>query len=131
MNLTNKRALVTGGTKGIGAAIAIDLARQGCDIAINGRHDDESAAEVDREVKAAGRKCIKIIGDVARPTDAERAVREAAEKLGGLDVLIHSAGGASLGTIEQCPPEQWMATFDVHVHAAYHVCRTALPIMRK
>jgi NAD(P)-dependent dehydrogenase (short-subunit alcohol dehydrogenase family) len=131
MKLTNKRALVTGGTKGIGAAIAIDLARQGCDIAINGRHDDESAAEVDLEVQAAGRKCVKILGDVARPADAERAVREAAEKLGGLDVLIHSAGGASLGTIEQCPPEQWMATFDVHVHAAYHVCRAALPIMRK
>jgi NAD(P)-dependent dehydrogenase (short-subunit alcohol dehydrogenase family) len=131
MKLTNKRALVTGGTKGIGAAIAIDLARQGCDVVINGRHDDESAAEVDREVQAAGRRCIKIIGDVARPADAERSVREAAEKLGGLDVLIHSAGGASPGTIEQCPPEQWMAAFDVHVHATYHVCRTALPIMRK
>src|SRR5690348_10813603 len=99
MNLANKRALVTGGTKGIGAAIAIDLARQGCDVAINGRHDDDSAADVARAVEAAGRGCVRIVADVARSNDAEFTVREAAKALGGIDVLIHSAGGASLGTI--------------------------------
>jgi 3-oxoacyl-[acyl-carrier protein] reductase len=131
MKLANKCALVTGGTKGIGAAIAIDLARQGCDVAINGRSDDDSAAEVRGAIEATGRKCVTVVGDVARPEDNGRMVRDAAHNLGGLDVLVHSAGGASLGTIEQCSPEQWLATFDVHVHAAYHLCRAALPIMRK
>jgi 3-oxoacyl-[acyl-carrier protein] reductase len=131
MNLTNKRALITGGTKGIGAAIAIDLAQQGCEVAINGRHDDESAAEVRRAVEAAGRKCYLVLGDVAQPAGVERMVLEATSKLGGLDVVVHSAGGASLGTVEQCSPEQWLATFDVHVHAAYHLCRAVLPTMRK
>jgi 3-oxoacyl-[acyl-carrier protein] reductase len=131
MELTNKRAFITGSTKGIGAAIAIDLARQGCDVAINGRFDDEAAAEVRAAVAATGRKCVTIVADVARPEDAERSVREAAAALGGLDILVHSAGGPSWGNIEECTPEQWHATFDIHVHAAYYLTRAALPLLRK
>jgi 3-oxoacyl-[acyl-carrier protein] reductase len=131
MQLSNKRALVTGGTKGIGAAIAIDLAQQGCDVVINGRHNDASAAEVRDTITSLGRKCLVVLADVARPDEVRQMVREAESALGGLDVVVHSAGGASLGTIDQCSPEQWLATFDVHVHAAYHLCRSALPGMRK
>jgi NAD(P)-dependent dehydrogenase (short-subunit alcohol dehydrogenase family) len=131
MNLTGKRALVTGGTRGIGAAIAIDLARQGCDVATNGRNDDESAAAVRQAISSTGRKCITLVADVARPDEVERIVRETESGLGGLDVLVHAAGGPSYGTIDECSPEQWKATFDVHVHAAYFLCRRTLPIMRK
>jgi NAD(P)-dependent dehydrogenase (short-subunit alcohol dehydrogenase family) len=131
MNLTGKRALISGGTKGIGAAIAIDLARQGCDVVINGRSDDESAAAVRQAVANCGRKCLTVIGDVARPDDVDRLVRETESGLGGLDILIHSAGGPAFGTIDDVAPEQWKAAFDVHVHAAYFLCRRALPIMRK
>ena len=131
MNLSGKRALITGGTKGIGAAIAIDLARQGCDVAINGRADDEQAALVKQLVAGAGRRCIMTVGNVAHPDDALRCVREASEGLGGLDILVHSAGGPSWGTIDECPPDQWKETFDVHVHAAYFLSRHALPLMRK
>jgi NAD(P)-dependent dehydrogenase (short-subunit alcohol dehydrogenase family) len=131
MILTGKRALITGGTKGIGAAIAIDLARQGCDVATNGRHDDASMAAVRRQVEAAGRKCISVIADVSKPEDIDRLVGDAEAGLGGLDILVHSAGGPSLGRIDDCSPEQWKETFDVHVHAAYFLCRRALPTMRK
>jgi NAD(P)-dependent dehydrogenase (short-subunit alcohol dehydrogenase family) len=131
MDLKGKRALITGGTKGIGAAIAIDLAHHGCDVAINGRHEDASAVEVRRAVEAAGQKCVLIVGDVGRQTDADQVVDQAIAALGGLDILVHSAGGASLGRIEDCLPEQWMATFEVHVHAAYFLCRRALPALRK
>lgn len=131
MQLTDKRALITGGTKGIGAAIAIDLAQHGCDVAINGRYDDSSATQVRDAIIALGRKCYIIVADVAQPQEVHQMVQEAQTALGGLDIVIHSAGGASLGTIDQCSPEQWMATFDVHVHAAYHLCRAALPGMRK
>jgi 3-oxoacyl-[acyl-carrier protein] reductase len=131
MDLDRKRAFITGGTKGIGAAIAIDLARQGCDVAINGRYDDESTAEVRKTIAAAGRKCATIVADVARPEQAECSVREAAAALGGLDILIHSAGGPALGNIDQCSPELWHAAFDVHVHAAYYLSRAALPLLRQ
>jgi NAD(P)-dependent dehydrogenase (short-subunit alcohol dehydrogenase family) len=126
-----KRALVTGGTKGIGAAIAIDLARQGCDVAINGRHDDAPMAAVRRAVEATGRKCVSIIADVKQSEDVDRLVGETETTLGGLDILVHSAGGPSLGRIDDCSPEQWKDAFDVHVHAAYFLCRRALPTMRK
>jgi NAD(P)-dependent dehydrogenase (short-subunit alcohol dehydrogenase family) len=131
MNLSGKRALITGGTKGIGAAIAIDLARQGCDVAINGRNEDDATAAVKQAVATAGRKCVTVIADVARPDEVERIVRDAEAGLGGLDILVHSAGGPSFGTIDEVTPEQWKATFDVHVHAAYFLCRRALPIIRK
>jgi NAD(P)-dependent dehydrogenase (short-subunit alcohol dehydrogenase family) len=131
MNLAGKRALITGGTKGIGAAIAIDLAREGCDVAINGRHDDASATAVRQAIAATGRKCVSIVADVARPEDIDRLVREAEAGLGGLDILVHAAGGPSLGKIDDCSPEQWKETFDVHVHAAYYLCRRALPTLRK
>jgi NAD(P)-dependent dehydrogenase (short-subunit alcohol dehydrogenase family) len=131
MQLTKKRALITGGTKGIGAAIAIDLAHQGCDVVINGRHQDASAVDVQKKIASLGRKCVVAIADVASPDDVHRMVQEAERELGALDVVVHSAGGASLGTIDQCSPEQWLNTFDVHVHAAYHLCRAALPGMRR
>jgi NAD(P)-dependent dehydrogenase (short-subunit alcohol dehydrogenase family) len=131
MNLTGKRALITGGTRGIGAAIAIDLARQGCDVVINGRNEDEASAAVKQTIASAGRKCVMVIADVSRPDEVERIVREAEGALGGLDIVVHSAGGPSYGTIDECTPEQWKATFDVHVHAAYFLCRRALPLLRK
>jgi 3-oxoacyl-[acyl-carrier protein] reductase len=131
MILTGKRALITGGTKGIGAAIAIDLARQGCDVAVNGRHHDAAMAAVQHAVESTGRKCVSMVADVALPVDADRIVDEAKSSLGGLDILVHSAGGPSLGRIDDCSPEQWKNTFDVHVHAAYFLCRRALPTMRK
>lgn len=131
MELLNKRALVTGGTKGIGAAVAIDLARHGCDVAINGRHDDADAAVVHKTVEACGRQCHTIVANLSRPDEVNRTVDEAIATFGGLDILVHSAGGAALGTIEECSPELWKATFDIHVHAAYFLCRRALPIMRK
>ena len=110
MDLVGKRAFITGGTKGIGAAIAVDLARQGCDVAINGRYDDASAAEVRQEITDAGRKCAVVVADVARPDEADRSFREAFAALGGVDILVHSAGGPSFGTIEECSPGQWLAT---------------------
>jgi NAD(P)-dependent dehydrogenase (short-subunit alcohol dehydrogenase family) len=131
MNLTGKRALVTGGTKGIGAAIAVDLARQGCDVVINGRNDDDSAAAVKQMIATSGRKCACVAADVSRPDDVDRLVRETETNLGGLDILVHSAGGPAWGTIDECTPEQWKAAFDIHVHAAYFLCRRALPTMRK
>ena len=130
MHLTGKRALVTGGTKGIGAAIAVDLATHGCDVAINGRHDDADAARVKQAITSLGRKCVFSMADVTRPEEVERLVREAETALGGIDVLVHSAGGSAYGTITDCSPELWKSCFDVHVHAAYYLCHRVVPLMR-
>src|SRR5260370_35860719 len=94
MNLQGKIALITGGTKGIGAATAVEFARNGADVAITGRHNDDDATKTIAQVKALGRKCELLIGDIGKPADATHAVEQTRAKLGGIDVLVHSAGGA-------------------------------------
>lgn len=130
MQLNGKAALVTGGTKGIGAATAVTLAQRGADVAIVGRHDDREAAETKAKIIALGRRCVFIAADMARPEDATRCVREAAAALGSVDVLVHAAGGNVPGGLLDVAPEAWYAAFDVHVHAAFHLCRAAVPLMR-
>lgn len=131
MNLDGKRALVTGGTRGIGAAIALDLAASGADVVVNSRFDDDVARNTLQQLESTGRRCRLLVADMAKPADAERCVDDAAAFLGGLDVLVHSAGGPSPGRIEDVTPEQWLHTFDVHVHAAFYLCRRVLPWMHR
>ena len=130
MQLSGKVALVTGGTKGIGAATALALAARGADVAIVGRHNDQEAADTQSKTIALGRRCIVITADVGRPEQATRCVQETADRLGAVDVLVHSAGGNVLGGLLEVTPEAWHAAFDVHVHAIYYLCRAAIPLMR-
>ncbi len=131
MQLHGKSALITGGTRGIGAATAIALAREGADVAITSRHADDDARQTQREIEALGRRCMVLTGDCAVAADCTRLVEEAAAKLGRLDVLVHSAGGAVPGGLLEVTPEAWNAAFDVHVHAVYHLSRAAVPHIRK
>jgi len=122
--------LVTGGTRGIGAATAIALAKEGADVAIVGRVEDDEARQIKASIEALGRRCELILADCSKPADCTRAVEETAERLGGVDVLVHSAGGAVPGGLFEVTPEAWLGAFDVHVHAIYYLCRAAVPHMR-
>lgn len=130
MNLKGKVAMVTGGTKGIGAATARKLAELGADVAILGRHDNDSARAARSSIEAMGRRSLMIVADMARHGDPTRAVRETVEGLGGIDVLIHNAGGGLVGGFTDITEEDWRRMFDVHVHAAFHLCREAIPHMK-
>ena len=130
MNLQNKTALITGGTKGIGAAAAIALAKAGANIALVGRNQDAEAAATRQEIENLGRRCAVIVADCAKPAEAARCVEEAAAKLGSLDVLIHSAGGPVNGKLFEISPDDWYGAFDIHVHAIFHLCRAAIPLMK-
>ncbi|HLA83697.1 MAG TPA: SDR family oxidoreductase, partial [Thermoguttaceae bacterium] len=131
MELEGKVALITGGTKGIGAATAVALARRGADVAINGRHDDDEARRTVAAVEALGRRCRLILADVARPDQAARCVADAIDRLGRLDLLVHAAGGATPGNCLDTPPEAWLEAFDIHVHAVFHLVRAAAPAMKR
>lgn len=130
MQLKDKVSLVTGGSKGIGAATAIALAAGGSHVAIAGRNDDAEAAKVKQEVEKLGRKYVFITADFSKAEDCQRAVEETAKKLGGIDVVVHSAGGLVPGGLFEVGPEAWMAGFDVHVHAVYHLARAAVPLIK-
>src|SRR3990170_1233071 len=92
MMLEGKRAIVTGGSMGIGASIAKVLARQGANVAINYRKHDTEARQVVTEIESLGRKGLAIKADVANFADAQRMVDEVKEKFGGLDILVNNAG---------------------------------------
>jgi NAD(P)-dependent dehydrogenase (short-subunit alcohol dehydrogenase family) len=131
MNLLDKVCLVTGGTSGIGAATALTLAERGADIAVLGYSGCAKAEELKQRVTALGRKFYCASGDVARPDECRRFVEEAVLALGGVDVLIHSAGGLFPGGFLEVNSQDWYRAFDVHVHAAFHLCRAAVPWMQK
>ena len=130
MELTGKTALITGGTKGIGAAAAIEFAGLGANIAINGRFDDDEARATKRAVEQRGRRCEIVVADCAKPAEARRCVEETVSKLGRLDVLVHSAGGPVNGKLFEIADADWYGAFDIHVHAIFHLCRAAIPLMR-
>jgi len=131
MDLTGKIALVTGGTKGIGGATAEALARRGADVAIVARTRDDRAMATLAEIERAGRRGEFIEADMGIPEQATGCVNETLERLGRVDVLVHSAGGLVGGTLLEIEPEEWYRGFEVHVHAAFHLCRAAVPGMKE
>ncbi|HEX3999009.1 MAG TPA: SDR family NAD(P)-dependent oxidoreductase [Pirellulales bacterium] len=131
MNLAQKSCLITGGTRGIGAATAIALAEQGANVAVAARHIDDEARRVGQRIEALGRRCLLIHADVGRPADATRSVDDTAAEFGSVDVVVHSAGGPVPGGLLEVSPDDWMRAFDVHVHAVFHLCRRAIPLMQK
>src|SRR4051812_42967400 len=108
MNLNAKICLVTGGTRGIGAAGAIALAEQGANIAIVGRRADDEANTTKAAIEKLDRKCLLIAADVSKAADATAAVERTVRELGGIDVLIHSAGGPVNGGLLELTPEAWL-----------------------
>src|SRR5689334_15500406 len=97
-DLVGKRAFVTGGSRGIGAAIAIALAEKGADVALTYERSAERAAEVVRAIEGKGRKAMAIRADSADPAAVKRSVDEAAEALGGLDIVVNNAAIALYAT---------------------------------
>src|SRR5688572_2080356 len=131
MKLTGKVALVTGGTMGIGAAIAVELARRGADVAIAARNLGQPAQETQRPIESPGRRWQPLAAEFNRAAGCAAAVEQTVQKLGRLDVLVHNAGGPSPGKIEEITPEQWQDTMDLHVNANFYLVKAALPHLRK
>ena len=132
MQLSGKVALVTGGTKGIGAATAIELATRGADVAICARNTaDDEARATQSAVEKLGRKCLCFPADLTNPADATMSVERTTKELGRCDVVVHSAGGPVPGGLLDISPETWLAAFDVHVHACFHLARAAVPGMKR
>jgi NAD(P)-dependent dehydrogenase (short-subunit alcohol dehydrogenase family) len=125
-NLAGKRALVTGGTSGIGRAAAKLLAVAGCRIAINYGSDDKKAADTIQELD--GFDVVALKADVADPDAAKQLIADAAEKLGGLDVLVHSAGVAKG---DDTVPAAFDRVVRTHLHSTHHLLPPAAEAMRQ
>lgn len=130
MELRNKVCLVTGGTSGIGAATAVELAKRGADLAITGLPEDLNSSSVTTSIQSLGRRCHLKATDLTQPEMATTWVKEAASALGGVNVLIHCAGTPVMGSLLEITEEAWYKAFDLHVHAIFHLCRAAVPFMK-
>jgi 3-oxoacyl-[acyl-carrier protein] reductase len=115
--LAGKRALVTGGSRGIGAAIAAMLAEHGADVAITYERSEQLAREVVGDIEAAGRTGVAIRADFYDLAAVRQSVNEAARLLGGLDILVNNAGIVRYSSIEDVAVEDIEALFRVNVHA--------------
>ena len=129
MNLTGRAALITGG-KRIGAAIAIELARRGMDVALSYQRSRTDAEEAAAEVRAAGRRAFVIHVDLSHGPDCARLVDEAVGSLGRLDLLVNMASVYRQVPLDQLDEAAWDAAIDVDLKAAFLCSRAAVPHLR-
>ncbi|CAL9405386.1 Cyclic-di-GMP-binding biofilm dispersal mediator protein [Actinosynnema sp. ALI-1.44] len=126
MNMEGKVALVTGGSRGIGAAVALRLAREGADVALTYRND---AGDVVERIKETGRRVVAVRADSGDAAAVAAAVDEAAGALGRLDVLVNNAAEFIVGPVEELDVEAFDRTFAVNVRAPFVAVRAALAHM--
>ncbi|WP_433262371.1 SDR family NAD(P)-dependent oxidoreductase [Actinosynnema sp. CS-041913] len=124
MNIEGKVALVTGGSRGIGAAVAARLARNGADIAVTYQNNADDVVE---RVKGLGRRVVAIRADSADAAAVTAAVDEAVGTLRRLDILVNNAGAYIIGPVEELGVEEFDRTFDVNVRAPFLAVKAALP----
>ncbi|PYM62980.1 MAG: 3-oxoacyl-ACP reductase [Candidatus Rokuibacteriota bacterium] len=123
-------ALVTGGARGIGRAIALDLARRGWQVAVGYRTSAGAAAETRAAIEAAGGRGLALAGDVGDPEVVLRLGREVEAAFGRIDALVHAAGPFRRAALFEETPEAWRATFDANLHSLYDLARVVVPGMR-
>jgi short-subunit dehydrogenase len=126
--LTNRRALVTGASSGIGRALAIELARHGVDLVLLARREDR-LAEVAQQISQLGRRAICVAGDVTDATVRQSALAAARDQLGGLDILINNAGVAAHGRFADADPGRLRPIVEVNFFAPVEFIRAAIPLL--
>jgi len=137
LELSGKRALVTGASRGIGYAIALELAKEGCAVAINGRNYptlEEAAEKIRAEVKkelGVGGQVVPISGDVSDPSAVRSVIERSITALRGLDLLVTNTGGPPSGDFEKITDEEWERAVDALLMAHVRLIRYALPYLRK
>ena len=129
--LANKTALITGASRGIGAATAIEMAQLGMSVALLARNAKDLAAVVD-EISEQGGKAVAIQGDVTRYADVQLAVQTCMTEFGSLDVLVNNAGLIEpITRLADSDPDAWKQVMDVNVMGVYHGLRAVIPVMQK
>jgi len=130
--LTDKVALVTGSSRGIGAAIATMFAREGARVAVHGR-DPEALADVTGTIVAAGGRAVQVTADVTRFDEIEAMRRQIEAELGPVDILVANAGGSFTppGPIEEISEEGWRASVDGNLTATFLTIKSFLPGMKQ
>ena len=130
--LAGRSALVTGGSRGIGRAIALRLAADGADVAVNYRRDADAAAEVVSQIEAMGRKAKAYAASVDRFEECEALIADVVRDFGGVDILVNNAGIASRGqSVADTDPGEFERVMRTHCFAPHYLSKLALPSLRE
>ena len=123
--LDGRIALITGASRGIGRATALELAAAGAAVAVNYRSDESGAAAVVAEIEAAGGRALALQADVAKPDEAAGLVARCEDELGEIDALVCNAGITRDNLIARISPEDFDAVIATNLGGAFHVCQAA------
>lgn len=129
--LKGKVAIVSGGDSGIGRAVAIAYAREGADVVISYRKQDQDARETERWVKDAGRKALLVGGDLGEEKHCQELIARTVQEFGKLDILVNNAAQqATYSSIEEIPSDEFEQTFRTNVFSMFYLCKAAIPRMK-
>jgi len=131
IDLSGKRALVTGGSRGIGAAIALRLAQAGADVAINYLRESQKAESVAELIRAMGRQALSLAGDVANPDSVAAMFRQVAHEWGTLDILVNNAGWEDIHHAIDLPAESFNRAMGVNLGGIFFCSQQAARLMEK
>lgn len=130
LGLEGKNAIVTGGSLGIGTAVALGLAKEGCNVAINYRRHDAEAKEVVRKIEEMGRKGLAVKADVSSYDDAQNMVKKVVEEFGSLDILVCNAGINWDGVIWKMTEKQWDTVINVNLKGYFNYNKAAAMVFK-
>jgi len=131
LGLAGKVAIVGGSSRGIGKAIALALAQEGCDVAICARGEADLNATADEIRSQTGARVLPLVCDMSSYDDIQRLVRETAKTLGRLDIVVNNAGGPPPGTFDDFSEQEWQQAVDQNFLSAVRTTREALPHLRR
>jgi len=127
--LTGKKALVTGGSRGIGRGICLALAKQGADVAVNYRSNEAEAQAVVSEIKAMGRQAFAVQADVSQATSVAKMFEEIKNRWGKLDILVNNAGIVKFANFEEVTEEDWDQILAVNLKGQFLCAKEAVKLM--
>jgi 3-oxoacyl-[acyl-carrier protein] reductase len=128
MRLKGKKAIVTGSSRGVGAAVALAYGREGADVVVNYTSSEGPARQVVEEIEKMGCKAVAVKADVAQEADCQRLVDAAKNDLGGLDIIVNNAGFTRPAMLHKMTEEKWDAVLGIHLKAVWLMTKTAHPI---
>ncbi len=131
MMLYGKVALVTGASRGIGKAIAIELAKNGADVVVNYSRDEYGAIEVVEQIKKLGRNAIAVKADVSKIESVHEMFSVVRHKFSKLDVLVNNAGITMDRTLKKMSQEEWNKVININLNGIFNVTKSAVPLLGK
>lgn len=122
---------MTGGSRGIGQAVALAFAREGASVAVAAAHGQTALRNVEQEISALRSRALAVIADVTRRAEIDRLVQKVVESWGRIDVLVNNAGILRPAPLESITEEQWDEMMAVHLKGTFHCTQAVLPIMKR